>query len=99
MFTGGLPQSETTGTFEELGLSGPILGTLAQIGFESPTPIQSQVIPLALAGRDIIGLAQTGSTKPAVVTRLFRQVARLLGRVLRIRVILRPTDKLVRRRP
>lgn len=51
--------------FESLGLSEPILRIVKQIGFEHPTPIQAEVIPVALSGRDVIGLAQTGSGKTA----------------------------------
>lgn len=51
--------------FTALGLSEPILKTIAQVGFEHPTPIQSAVIPVALEGRDLVGLAQTGSGKTA----------------------------------
>jgi ATP-dependent RNA helicase RhlE len=56
----------TTGkTFQELGLTAPILDAIRAVGFEHPTPIQAAVIPLALEGRDIIALAQTGSGKTA----------------------------------
>lgn len=65
MFTGGVPQdpSTTDVSFEELGLSEPVVKSLTAVGFEHPTPIQHQVIPKALAGLDIVGLAQTGSGK------------------------------------
>ncbi len=52
-------------TFESLGLSRAALDALARIGFVHPTPIQAAVIPPALAGRDLIGLAETGSGKTA----------------------------------
>jgi len=56
----------TTGEkFDDLGLSTPIRQSIREVGFEHPTPIQSAVIPLALRGRDIIALAQTGSGKTA----------------------------------
>jgi ATP-dependent RNA helicase RhlE len=51
--------------FESLGLSASILRIVKRIGFEHPTPIQAEVIPVALSGRDVIGLAQTGSGKTA----------------------------------
>ena len=51
--------------FESLGLSPSILSIVKRIGFEHPTPIQAEVIPVALSGRDVIGLAQTGSGKTA----------------------------------
>ncbi|MBE6114972.1 MAG: DEAD/DEAH box helicase [Erysipelotrichaceae bacterium] len=49
--------------FNELNISAPILRALAELGYESPTPIQQQAIPLALERKDIIGLAQTGTGK------------------------------------
>jgi ATP-dependent RNA helicase RhlE len=51
--------------FKELGLSQEILATLSANGFEKPTPIQMQAIPLVLKGHDLIGLAQTGTGKTA----------------------------------
>lgn len=51
--------------FSELGLSEDILTTLKTIGYETPTPIQEKTIPLVLAGRDVIGQAQTGTGKTA----------------------------------
>lgn len=52
-------------TFESLGISEPILRTLTEIGYEAPTPIQEKTIPPMLAGRDLIGQAQTGTGKTA----------------------------------
>lgn len=51
--------------FHALGLSEALLQDLASAGFISPTPIQEQAIPPALAGRDVIGCAQTGTGKTA----------------------------------
>lgn len=51
--------------FDSLGLPPEILDSIRRVGFSYPTPIQAEVIPPALAGRDIIGLAQTGSGKTA----------------------------------
>ncbi|MGQ0694435.1 MAG: DEAD/DEAH box helicase [Nitrospiraceae bacterium] len=51
--------------FHTLGLSEALLQDLAAAGFSSPTPIQARAIPSALAGRDIIGCAQTGTGKTA----------------------------------
>ena len=59
------PVQTTDQNFTALGLSPEILDTVRQIGFEHPTPIQAAVIPTALSGRDVIGLAQTGSGKTA----------------------------------
>ncbi|HEX3781617.1 MAG TPA: DEAD/DEAH box helicase [Pseudonocardiaceae bacterium] len=55
--TGPLP------SFEELGLSAPLLRALATAGIDSPFPIQAATLPDALAGRDVLGRAQTGSGK------------------------------------
>ncbi|MCL2681363.1 MAG: DEAD/DEAH box helicase, partial [Streptococcaceae bacterium] len=51
--------------FNELGLSQEIIDTLTAIGYEKPTPIQEQTIAQALAGRDVLGQAQTGTGKTA----------------------------------
>lgn len=68
MFTGAIPQhpvSTTDKTFSALGLSPEIVSTIEKIGFVHPTPIQADIIPVALTGSDAIGLAQTGSGKTA----------------------------------
>ena len=52
-------------TFEELGLSKPILQALARRDYTTPTPIQAQAIPVVLDGRDVLGIAQTGTGKTA----------------------------------
>lgn len=52
-------------TFHQLGLSEPMLRAIEMVGYEAPTPIQSQAIPPLLAGRDVIGQAQTGTGKTA----------------------------------
>lgn len=51
--------------FSELSLSEPIMQAINSMGFEEPTPIQAETIPLALMGRDLIGRAQTGTGKTA----------------------------------
>lgn len=52
-------------TFQDLGVSAPVLRAISEMGFEEPTPIQEQTIPLAMSGRDLIGQAQTGTGKTA----------------------------------
>ncbi len=52
-------------SFESLGLSRPLLDALGALNMTVPTPIQLQAIPLVLEGRDVIGLAQTGTGKTA----------------------------------
>ncbi|HPE30088.1 MAG TPA: DEAD/DEAH box helicase, partial [Parvularculaceae bacterium] len=55
-------------TFEELGLEPPLLKALAESGYATPTPIQEAAIPEALRGRDVLGIAQTGTGKTASFT-------------------------------
>lgn len=50
-------------TFESLGLCPPILSALAALDYKAPSPIQEKAIPPALAGRDVLGCAQTGTGK------------------------------------
>ncbi|MDA3643495.1 DEAD/DEAH box helicase [Saccharopolyspora indica] len=52
-------------TFDELDLDPRVRQTLTEIGYETPSPIQAQTIPLLLEGRDVLGLAQTGTGKTA----------------------------------
>ena len=52
-------------TFADFGLSAPIQKALATEGYETPTPIQAQAIPHVMAGRDLLGIAQTGTGKTA----------------------------------
>jgi len=52
-------------SFSELGLSAPLLATIAKSAYTSPYPIQSAAIPAVLAGKDVLGIAQTGSGKTA----------------------------------
>ena len=57
--------SETASDFASLGLPGNLLAALAEVGYESPSPIQAEAIPLLLQGRDLLGQAQTGTGKTA----------------------------------
>jgi ATP-dependent RNA helicase RhlE len=52
-------------SFDSLGLSGTVLQAVHESGYENPTPIQAQAIPLVLEGRDVIGASQTGTGKTA----------------------------------
>ncbi|WP_022881465.1 DEAD/DEAH box helicase [Gryllotalpicola ginsengisoli] len=66
---------EATTTFSELGLSDAVLKGLKDVGYETPSAIQAATIPLLLEGRDVVGLAQTGTGKTAafalpIVSRL-----------------------------
>ncbi|SEH67898.1 ATP-dependent RNA helicase RhlE [Rhizobium tibeticum] len=85
--------------FESLGVSKPIVATLFQLGIETPTPIQEKAIPLLLQGRDLIGLAQTGTGKTAafglpLIEKLIPEERRPDNRTTRT-LILAPTRELV----
>ncbi len=82
--------------FSELGLSEKVLAAIEASGYTIPTPIQSAAIPIAIAGRDVLGIAQTGTGKTAsfvlpMITRLERGRAR--ARMPRS-LILAPTREL-----
>ena len=55
-------------TFSDLGLSDHVVGAVADAGYQKPTPIQEQAIPVVLMGRDVLGVAQTGTGKTAGFT-------------------------------
>ncbi len=59
------PVPESTSSFDELGLTAELRLAVSELGWTNPTPIQAAVIPGAIAGRDILGLAETGSGKTA----------------------------------
>nr|WP_188608243.1 DEAD/DEAH box helicase [Chelatococcus reniformis] len=84
--------------FTELGLSAPILTALADEGYTTPTPIQAQAIPFVLAGRDLMGIAQTGTGKTAafalpIIHRLAEENVKAQPRTCRT-LILSPTREL-----
>ncbi|MGM0584917.1 MAG: DEAD/DEAH box helicase, partial [Pseudomonadota bacterium] len=54
--------------FSELDLEPKVLKAVEEAGYEEPTPIQAQAIPQALMGRDVLGIAQTGTGKTAAFT-------------------------------
>ena len=57
-----------TATFDDLGLSAPLLKALQEKGYSQPSPIQQQAIPAVLSGRDLMAAAQTGTGKTAGFT-------------------------------
>jgi ATP-dependent RNA helicase DeaD len=80
-------------SFDQLGLSPPLLRALGDVGYEVPTPIQARTIPLLLAGRDLIGQAQTGTGKTAAFALpLLQALEPDLGRVQAL--VLTPTREL-----
>jgi superfamily II DNA/RNA helicase len=83
-------------TFAELGLSQKVQTAIAAAGYASPTPIQAAAIPVAVTGRDVLGIAQTGTGKTAsfvlpMITRL--ETGRARARMPRS-LILAPTREL-----
>ncbi|UJP11155.1 DEAD/DEAH box helicase [Microbacterium sp. KUDC0406] len=60
-------EAETPATpgFDEIGITGPVLKAIHDLGYETPSPIQAATIPLLLQGRDVLGTAQTGTGKTA----------------------------------
>ena len=58
-----LPETETS--FASLDLADPVNAAIEALGYETPSPIQARTIPLLLEGRDVVGLAQTGTGKTA----------------------------------
>jgi ATP-dependent RNA helicase RhlE len=84
--------------FSDLGLSAPILSTLAAEGYAAPTPIQFQAIPQVLGGRDLCGIAQTGTGKTAafalpILQRLATVAQRAAPHTCRV-LVLSPTREL-----
>src|SRR6187401_566851 len=83
-------------TFAELGLSSKVQAAISAAGYTSPTPIQAAAIPIAVTGRDVLGIAQTGTGKTAaftlpMITRL--ESGRARARMPRT-LILEPTREL-----
>ncbi len=58
-------ESTVTTSFEDLGLTETTLPAIEQLGYVQPTPVQEQAVPLALAGRDVVAAAKTGTGKTA----------------------------------
>ena len=65
LFHGSGNEKELIMSFADLKLASPILKAIAECGYENPTPIQAEAIPPALAGRDLIASAKTGTGKTA----------------------------------
>ncbi|MDY4249061.1 DEAD/DEAH box helicase [Bacteroides pyogenes] len=85
-------------TFKELNIQEPVLKALSEKGYEKPTPIQEQAIPVALSGSDLLGIAQTGTGKTAafaipVIQWLNRKPATTGKRKIRA-LVLTPTREL-----
>jgi ATP-dependent RNA helicase RhlE len=97
--SGRLDDSPRTVPFRSLGLDDRIFKAIQEAGYTEPTPIQSAAIPEILAGRDVIGIAQTGTGKTAafvlpILTELVRSLAEGKRRGMRA-LIVAPTRELV----
>ena len=85
-------------SFNEFGLAEPITRALADEKYVTPTPIQAQTIPIAAQGRDVIGIAQTGTGKTAafalpILNHLFNKRQRPAQKSVRV-LVLSPTREL-----
>ncbi len=85
-------------SFNDFGLAEPILRALAEEKYVTPTPIQDQTIPIAVQGRDVIGIAQTGTGKTAafalpILNHLFKKRQRPAQKSCRV-LVLSPTREL-----
>lgn len=81
-------------TFESFGLGKSVLKALDEIGFTTPTPIQEQAIPVIKSGKDVLGIAQTGTGKTAAyLLPIFMKLVKAEGKDPRA-IILVPTREL-----
>ena len=85
-------------SFQDFGLADPISRALKEENYVTPTPIQAQTIPLALAGRDVVGIAQTGTGKTAafalpILHRLLEHRIKPQPKACRV-LVLSPTREL-----
>jgi ATP-dependent RNA helicase DeaD len=87
-------QTETSSeSFDQFGLSEPLLKAISDVGYETPSPIQLRTIPLLLEGRDVVGQAQTGTGKTAAFALpILQNLDVAAGRVQAL--ILTPTREL-----
>lgn len=89
------PSTEPANGFAALGLSHKLLEQLTTLGYEEPTPIQREAIPPLLAGKDLIGLAATGTGKTAAYgLPLLHRVAERTDRAKPSAIVLAPTREL-----
>ena len=79
-------------TFKDFGLESPLVTTVTNMGLTIPSPIQDQIIPYILDGRDVVGLAQTGTGKTAAF--LIPVINKTLKQYNRQTLILAPTREL-----
>ena len=82
--------------FRALGLNDQILADLAAMGYQTPSPIQAEAIPIAITGRDLLGQAQTGTGKTAAFVLPMLQRLYSLDQVGPVALVLCPTRELAR---
>src|ERR1700756_1638781 len=85
-------------SFQDFGLADPISRALKEENYLTPTPIQAQTIPIALTGRDVVGIAQTGTGKTAafalpILHRILEHRTRPQPKACRV-LVLSPTREL-----
>ncbi len=81
--------------FEELNLNAPLLNALADLGYDQPTPIQQKVFSVVMSGRDVVGIAQTGTGKTfAYLLPILRQLSFSKQKEPRVLIVV-PTRELV----
>ncbi len=94
------PRGYVVNEFEKMGLPSKLLARIAEAGMQTPTPIQSGAIPLALEGRDVMGLAQTGTGKTAAfglpLVSMMMQAGRKPGPKTVRGLVLAPTRELAK---
>ena len=76
----------TSKSFKDLGIIDSLSDACTALGYKAPTPIQNEAIPLALEGRDLIGLAETGSGKTAAFALPILQGRSRKITILRLRI-------------
>lgn len=82
-------------TFEDLNLNTPLLNALSDLGFTQPTPIQQKVFSVVMSGRDVVGIAQTGTGKTfAYLLPILRQLTFSKQKEPRVLIVV-PTRELV----
>jgi ATP-dependent RNA helicase DeaD len=89
----------SSATFDELGLDAPLLKSIAALGYEEPTPVQRETIPLLLSGRDLLAMAATGTGKTAafalpMIQRIAADSGERKRRVRTRGIVLVPTREL-----
>src|SRR3954451_16602634 len=85
-------------SFQDFGLADPISRALKEENYQTPTPIQAQTIPIAITGKDVIGIAQTGTGKTAsfalpILHRLLENRVKPMPKTCRV-LVLSPTREL-----